>query len=60
MQNAQQRKYLGEFETKIEIILGGLSGANMGLFGKLLYTKYFLHMSTFNTLINLVSFLCVK
>jgi hypothetical protein len=51
---------LANLKPKIENILGGLSGAKMGLFGKPLYTKYFLHMSTFNTLINLVSFLCVK
>jgi hypothetical protein len=35
MQNAQ-KEYLSEFKTKIENILGGLSGAQMGLLAKLL------------------------
>jgi hypothetical protein len=33
--NAQKVEYLGEFETKIENILGLLLGAKMSLFGQI-------------------------
>ncbi len=39
--NARKGKYLGEFKTKSENILGSLSGALMGQLAKSLKTKKF-------------------
>jgi hypothetical protein len=36
---ARKFEYLGEFETKIESILGGSSGAQIGSFGQSVETK---------------------